>query len=216
MMGTVVRRPGQDLPKATTPKDRCLTVNAHRHKDMTAKELGQKFAAATGRTISKQKVYRRLAMKALYARRPVVWNSSCTPLHAFDVGFVTVQQYKNEVLEPHVRRFRGAIGQDFIFVDDNARSQRANLLENFLEEEGICRREWTVKSPDLNPIEHVWEALGRAISRRQYPPNTHQTLNSVLVEEWGLLTQEEINILICSMKAHCEACIASRSGHLPY
>ncbi|GFS85025.1 transposable element Tc1 transposase [Trichonephila clavipes] len=45
-----------------------------------------------------------------------------TPLHIFDVGSVTAQRYK-EVLEPHVTLFRVAIGQAFIFMEDNEATQ---------------------------------------------------------------------------------------------
>ncbi|GFW91542.1 hypothetical protein TNCV_3377051 [Trichonephila clavipes] len=44
--------------------------------------------------------------------------------------------------EPPVRLFRGAIGQVFIFMDDNTRSHTANIVEDFLEEEDICRMDW--------------------------------------------------------------------------
>ncbi|GFY28100.1 transposable element Tcb2 transposase [Trichonephila clavipes] len=40
--------------------------------------------------------------------------------HFFDTGSVTAQRYKDEVLEPYVRLFRGAVRPDFIFMDDNA------------------------------------------------------------------------------------------------
>ena len=51
-----------------------------------------------------------------------------TPLHVFDRGSVTGVRYRDEVLEPYVRLFRGAVGPEFILMDDNARPHRA-LLE---------------------------------------------------------------------------------------
>ncbi|GFW87253.1 transposable element Tcb1 transposase [Trichonephila clavipes] len=47
-----------------------------------------------------------------------------TELHILHRGSVTGDSYCDEVLLPHVRLFRGAIGPDFIFMDDNARSRR--------------------------------------------------------------------------------------------
>ncbi|GFV39195.1 transposable element Tcb2 transposase [Trichonephila clavipes] len=78
-----------------------------------------------------------------------------TELHIFDRGSVTGYRYCEEVLLPHVRLFRGAIGQDFIVMDDNARPHRALAVEELLESEDITRMDWPVYSPDLNPIEHV-------------------------------------------------------------
>ncbi|GFX96751.1 transposable element Tcb2 transposase [Trichonephila clavipes] len=39
-------------------------------------------------------------------------------LHFFDTGSVTAQRYRDEVLEPYVRLLQGAVGSDFIFMDD--------------------------------------------------------------------------------------------------
>ncbi|GFU06951.1 transposable element Tcb2 transposase [Trichonephila clavipes] len=55
-----------------------------------------------------------------------------TDLHFFDMGSVTAQRYKDYVLEPYVLVFRGAVGPDFIFMDDNAPCQRVVLIDDFL------------------------------------------------------------------------------------
>ncbi|GFV03171.1 transposable element Tcb2 transposase [Trichonephila clavipes] len=88
-------------------------------------------------------------------------------------GSVIGDRYCEEVLFPHVRLFRGAIGPDFIFMDDNARPYRTLAVEELLESEDITRMDWPAYSPDLNPIEHVWDALGRRIAARlHHPENT--------------------------------------------
>ncbi|GFX19835.1 transposable element Tcb2 transposase [Trichonephila clavipes] len=56
-----------------------------------------------------------------------------TDLHFFDTGSVTAQRYSDEVLDPYVRMFRGAVGPDFIFMDENAACHRAVLIDDFLE-----------------------------------------------------------------------------------
>ncbi|GFY18789.1 transposable element Tcb2 transposase [Trichonephila clavipes] len=97
-----------------------------------------------------------------------------TELHIFDRGYVTGDRYCEEVLVPHVRLFRGAIGPDFLFMDDNARPHRTLAVEELLESEDITRMDWTAYSPDLNPIEHVWDALGRRIAARLHHPENTQ------------------------------------------
>ncbi|GBL89041.1 hypothetical protein AVEN_255186-1 [Araneus ventricosus] len=54
-----------------------------------------------------------------------------TPLHVFERGTVTGARYRDEILEPHVRLFRGAVGPEFILMD--ARPYRALLVDAFLE-----------------------------------------------------------------------------------
>ncbi|GFU39503.1 transposable element Tc1 transposase [Trichonephila clavipes] len=89
---------------------------------------------------------------------------------------MTGQRYIDEVLLPHVRLFRGAVGDKFVFMDDNATSHRTLDVQDCLDSEGIQRLVWPACSPDLNPIENVWDALGRQVAGRNYPPtikNTH-------------------------------------------
>uniref|UniRef100_A0A671K130 Tc1-like transposase DDE domain-containing protein n=1 Tax=Sinocyclocheilus anshuiensis TaxID=1608454 RepID=A0A671K130_9TELE len=61
-------------------------------------------------------------------------------------------------------------------MDDNARPHRARLVIEFLKEEGISRMEWPAHSPDLNPIEHIWEQLQLRVQARQVPPGIHVEL----------------------------------------
>lgn len=139
-----------------------------------------------------------------------------TQLHVFDRGNINALRYRDEILRPYVRLFRGAVGPDFLFMDDNARPHRALLVGEFLESEDINRMEWPARSPDMNPIENVWDALGRRVSSRQPPPRTIQELRTVLKQEWELLPTELIQHVITSMKRRCEACIAVRGNHIPY
>ncbi|GFS93467.1 DDE_3 domain-containing protein [Trichonephila clavipes] len=80
---------------------------------------------------------------------------SRTDLHIFDAGSVNGTRYCNEILLPYVRLFRGAMGLQFLFMDDNAPCHRTVAAEQLLESEDIERMDWPARSPDLNPIEHV-------------------------------------------------------------
>ncbi|GBO27536.1 hypothetical protein AVEN_205191-1 [Araneus ventricosus] len=93
-------------------------------------------------------------------------------------GSVTVVRYGDEILHPLVWPFIDAMGTDAIFMDDNARPHRARLVRSYLESETIPQMAWPARSPDLNPIEHVWDMLGRRIagstsSNKPYYRNRH-------------------------------------------
>ncbi|GFX48207.1 transposable element Tcb2 transposase [Trichonephila clavipes] len=77
-----------------------------------------------------------------------------TDLHVQSVT-MTGLIYQDVILEQHVRLFWGAMGAEFLFMDDNARPHRANIVDECLESEDITRMDWSAYSPSLNPIEHV-------------------------------------------------------------
>ncbi|GFX66115.1 transposable element Tcb2 transposase [Trichonephila clavipes] len=133
-----------------------------------------------------------------------------TDLHIFNAGSVNGTRYCNEILLPYVRLFRGAMGLQFLFMDDNAPCHRTVAGEELLESEDIERMDWKARSPDLNPIEHVWDFLGRRLSARTLPPVTIRELRLALQDEWAAMPQQLIDTLILSIGKRCETCLAVR------
>ncbi|GFV24003.1 DDE_3 domain-containing protein [Trichonephila clavipes] len=88
----------------------------------------------------------------------LVWGGiildSRTNLHVQSVT-MTGHIYRDVILEQHVRLFRSAMGAEFLFMNDNGRPHRANIVDECLQSEDITRMDWLAYSPDLNPIEHV-------------------------------------------------------------
>ncbi|GFW06639.1 transposable element Tcb2 transposase [Trichonephila clavipes] len=153
-------------------------------------------------------------------RGVLVWGGimlgSRTDLHIFDAGSVNGTRYCNEILLPYVHLFRGAIGLQFLFMDDNAPCHRTVAAEQLLESEDIERMDWPARSPDLNPIEHVWDFLDRRLAARTLPPVTIRELRLALQDEWAAMPQQLIDTLILSMGRRCETCLAVRGDHIPY
>ncbi|GFT32360.1 transposable element Tcb1 transposase [Trichonephila clavipes] len=139
-----------------------------------------------------------------------------TDLYIIRDGPLTTRRHMDEILRPIVVPYAAAIGDDFILMDDNCWLHHANLVEDFLFEEGIVRIEWPACSPDMNPIEHFWDALGRRVAGRQPPPQTLQELERALLEEWDRIPQLVINSLIDSMPHRCSTLLAVRGNHTPY
>ncbi|GFY01350.1 transposable element Tcb1 transposase [Trichonephila clavipes] len=127
-------------------------------------------------------------------RGVLVWGGimlgSRTDLHIFDAGSVNGTRYCNEILLPYVRLFRGAMGLQFLFMDDNAPCHRTVAAEQLLE--------------------------SRRLAARTLPPVTIRELRLALQDEWAAMPQQLIDTLILSMGRRCEACLAVRGDHIPY
>ncbi|GFV65425.1 DDE_3 domain-containing protein [Trichonephila clavipes] len=78
--------------------------------------------------------------------RWLVWGGiilgSRTDLHTQSVT-MTGHIYRNVILEQHVRLFRGAMSAEFLFMDDNARPHRANIVDECFQSEDITRMDWS-------------------------------------------------------------------------
>ncbi|GBM06767.1 hypothetical protein AVEN_63008-1 [Araneus ventricosus] len=139
-----------------------------------------------------------------------------TELYVFAGCSFTALRYREGILHPLVRSFIAAMGTDTIFMDDNARPHRARMMLSYLENETFPQIAWLARSPDLNPIEHVWDMLGRLIAGRSGPPGTLHELQQALLQDWALLPQQAINDTIVTMPRLCQACISARGYQTRY
>ncbi|GFT47507.1 transposable element Tcb2 transposase [Trichonephila clavipes] len=221
--GMCSRRHGGDRVRSTTPaEDKYIVLLAKKNRHSTAQQVANQFLAASGKQISRKTVARHESRFSLSSdcRRQLIWRESGTAyrpeniqekdryptcsimvwtgimingrtrLHVVANGTMTGQRYIDEVLLPHVRLFRGAVGDKFVFMDDNATY--------------------------LNPIENVWDALGRQVTGRNYPPTNKNTVIRALTEEWDKLPQQLLDNVVQSMVRRVECCITLHGGHIPY
>nr|KAG5705938.1 hypothetical protein BaRGS_010828 [Batillaria attramentaria] len=189
-------------------------MQAHRHPFRYATQLQNDLRHASGIRISTE-THNRYGGGSL-----MVWDGISvqgkTDLHVFWNGTLTAIRYRDEILDPVVRPYAGAIGPEFILMDNNARPHRARIVDQYLEEESMELMEWPARSPDLNPIEHVWDMIGRAVRARVNPLRTLAQLGQALQQEWDQIPQQTIRSLICSMRRRCQAVISARGGHRRY
>ena len=71
-------------------------------------------------------------------------------------------------------------------------------------------------SPDLNPIVHIWDMLGRHMHTRESPVQAIRQLEAALHREWQQLSQQDIRRLTRGMRRRVEAVIQARGGYTRY
>ncbi|GFX12493.1 transposable element Tcb2 transposase [Trichonephila clavipes] len=144
--------------------------------------------------------------------RLLIWREQRTRYHQSN----TVERHSDRGGGILVRPYAAAIGNDFILMDDNARPHRARIVEEYLEDHGLERMEWPARSPDLNPIEHLWDYLGREVAALNPPPRSLHELKQGLLCVWSSLPIPVSDNLINSMGNRCRQCIQVRGGHISY
>ncbi|GFX17568.1 transposable element Tc1 transposase [Trichonephila clavipes] len=136
-----------------------------------------------------------------------------THLHVVANGTMTGQRYIDEVLLPHVCLFLGAVGDKFVFMDDNAKCHRTLAVQDCLDSKGIQRLVWPARSPDLTPSKMcrmLWggKFLVETILRQTRTPS------SVHSQRNGINCLNSCWIMLC--KVFVECCITLHGGHIPY
>ncbi|GFV70195.1 transposable element Tcb1 transposase [Trichonephila clavipes] len=77
-------------------------------------------------------------------------------------GTLTGQRYVDDILQPHVGPFLNDL-HGAIFQQDNAHAHTARVAQDFLRH--FQTLPWPARSPDLSPVERVWDQL-----KREMPP----------------------------------------------
>ena len=101
-------------------------------------------------------------------------------------------------------------------MDDNARPHRSRVVTAYLQREAVTSIPWPAMSPNLNPIEHIWDMLGRRMQVREPPVQNIRQLEAALHQEWQQLSQQDIQRLTGGMRRRVEAVIQARGGYTRY
>ena len=100
-------------------------------------------------------------------------------------------------------------------MHDNARTRVSRICRQFLKRNDVNVLPWPTVSPDMNPIEHVWDHLGRKVRARG---NVHNLgdLENALIQDWNNTVNVVIRRYVRSMRGRLATCINSRSGNPRY
>jgi hypothetical protein len=124
-------------------------------------------------------------------------------------GNSMTQKYYTERLLPvyirAVQEARIACDRDAILQEDNNPSHgtrsELNVAKQLRDSNWITVLVHPAQSPDLNPIEAIWNILKQRVRRRRW--DSLEQLKEVLQDEWSKINMEEVQARIMEMPSRC-------------
>ena len=134
--------------------------------------------------------------------------------HVLYCGQIKSVRYRDEILRPVAVPL--VQQRNLILLQDNARPHVARVCQDFLANNNIAPLAWPPYSPDLTPIEHMWDKLDRRVRKRRNRPATLAQLRNALIDEWNNIPMRTVNALVNSIQRRIRAATAARGGHTRY
>ena len=98
-------------------------------------------------------------------------------------GNLNAQGYINQILQPEAFPFLQRHGPAILMLV-NARPHVERICRQFLNRNNVNVLPRPAVSPDMNPIEHIWDYLGRKVRARGNVHNLRD-LENALIQEWN-------------------------------
>ena len=111
---------------------------------------------------------------------------------------LNAQRYCDDILRSVLVPFMHRNNR-FVFQEDTHRWS----IHELLQANNVSTLPWPSRSPDLAPIEHVWDMLNRRIRENHHPFNSLQELENALiivVIEWNAIPQYKFQKIIRGMQ----------------
>ena len=105
---------------------------------------------------------------------------------------------------------------NIVFQQDGASCHTSHYSTWWMESHGFSILDWVAQSPDLNPIENLWDYLDCQIRKRNPLPHSKNELIRAVQEEWANISLETLHHLILSLPRRVEAIIKARGRHVKY
>ncbi|GFW66618.1 transposable element Tcb1 transposase [Trichonephila clavipes] len=104
----------------------------------------------------------------------------------------------------------------FLFQQNNCSIHTSRLAQTWFDEMGVQKLDWPSQSPDLNPIEHLWDELERKLRSQPNRPSSLQALTSAVMEAWRAIPMVTYQKLVESLPKRVLAVIHAKGGPTSY
>ena len=115
-------------------------------------------------------------------------------------------------LFPSIDHFK--FGQQFHFMHDNDRKHISGLVKDWLKQKTIQTLRWPSFSPDLNPIENLWDELERRVKKHQ--TKNVEELELQLTQEWNNIELSVLEKLADSVPSRLYECVKMKGNPTTY
>lgn len=133
-------------------------------------------------------------------------------------GGMDAQLY-TEILDSYVKQsaeYYDLNPDHMIFQQDNDPKHTSRLARQWLQDHNVELLDWPAQSPDLNPIEHLWDHLKRQLNGYEYQPKGMHELWERVETEWNNIPQDVCKILVESMPQRIEEVLKAKGGYTRY
>ncbi|GFV23086.1 transposable element Tcb2 transposase [Trichonephila clavipes] len=232
--GRRARKSGSGPRNVTSaPDDRRLVRMAQTDRTASSRQLAAQWSTATGVSLCASSIQRRLLQRGrLRARIPLYripltqnhrrlrlqwanvhrsWRADWQQVVFSDESRFNLWHHDGRI---RVRRYAGLPGA--VFQQDNARPHVAKTVKSYLDSQQVQLLPWPAYSPDMSPIEHVWDIVGGRLARDLRPVVSIDEFWLRIQTIWNTLPQADIQNLFNSMPRRVAALIAARGGHTKY